>query len=78
MKAMDAGAVDLYRTIIAYSGAYSIDGNKVIYKIEYSWNQAWTGTNQQRFVEVKDNQLTIVNSPSHFVRSERFPCRLLG
>jgi hypothetical protein len=39
MKAMDAEAVDLYRTIIAYSGAYSIDGNKVIYKIEYSWNQ---------------------------------------
>jgi hypothetical protein len=62
-KATDAEAVDLYRTIIAYSGAYSIDGNKVTHKIEYSWNQAWTGTNQQSFVEVKDNQLTIKTPP---------------
>ena len=57
--ASDAEANDLYRTMIAYSGAYSIEGNKVRHKIEYSWNQAWTGTNQQRFVDVKDNQLTI-------------------
>jgi Lipocalin-like domain len=62
-KATDAEAVDLYRTIIAYSGAYSIDGNKVTHKIEYSWNQAWTGTSQQRFVDVKDNQLTIKTPP---------------
>jgi hypothetical protein len=62
-KATDAEALELYRTIIAYSGAYSIDGNKVTHKIEYSWNQAWTGTNQQRFVEVKDDQLTIKTPP---------------
>ena len=52
-KATDAEAVELYRTIIAYSGSYSIEGNKVTHKIEVSWNQAWTGTNQQRFVEVR-------------------------
>jgi len=62
-KTTDAEAVELYRTIIAYSGSYSIDGNKVTHKIEVSWNQAWTGTNQQRFVEVKDNQLTIKTPP---------------
>jgi hypothetical protein len=26
-------------------------------------NQAWTGTNQQRFVDVKDDQLTIKTPP---------------
>ena len=62
-KATDAEAVELYRTMIAYSGSYSIEGNKVTHKIEVSWNQAWTGTNQQRFVEVKDNQLTIKTPP---------------
>jgi|SRR6478672_4853952 hypothetical protein len=61
--ASDAEAVELYRTMIAYSGAYSVEGNKVTHKIEVSWNQAWTGTNQQRFVEVKDNQLTIKTPP---------------
>jgi hypothetical protein len=49
--------------MIAYSGAYSIEGNKVTHKIEVSWNQARTGTNQQRFVEVTDNQLTIKTPP---------------
>jgi hypothetical protein len=62
-KATDAEAVELYRTIIAYSGSYSIEGNKITHKIEVSWNQAWTGTNQQRFVEVSDNQLTIKTPP---------------
>ena len=62
-KATDADAVELYRTMIAYSGSYSIEGNKVTHKIEVSWNQAWTGTNQQRFVDVKDDQLTIKTPP---------------
>jgi len=58
-KATDAEGLELYQTMIAYSGAYSLDGNKVTHKIEVSWNQAWTGTNQQRFFEVKDDMLTI-------------------
>ena len=62
-KATDAEAADLYRTMIAYSGAYSIDGNKVTHKIEVSWNQVWSGTYQRRFVEAKDNQLTIKTPP---------------
>ena len=62
-KPSDTEAVDLYRTMIAYSGAYSIDGNKATHKVEVSWNQAWTRTNQQRFIEVKDDQLTIKTPP---------------
>ena len=62
-KASNAEAVELYRMMIAYSGAYTLEGNKVTHKIEISWNQAWTGTNQQRFVEVKDNQLIIKTPP---------------
>jgi hypothetical protein len=61
--ATDAEADELYRTMIAYSGAYSIEGNKVIHKIELSWNQTWTGTSQQRFVDVKDDQLVIKTPP---------------
>ena len=57
--ATDAEAAELYRTMVAYSGTYSIDGNKVTHKVEVSWNQAWNGTDQQRFIEVKDNRLTI-------------------
>jgi Lipocalin-like domain len=48
-KATEAEADELYRTLLAYSGAYSVESNKVTHKIEISWNQAWTGTNQERF-----------------------------
>jgi len=61
--ATDAEAADLYRTMVAYSGTYSIDGNKVIHKVEVSWNQAWNGTDQVRFIEIKDNHLTIKTAP---------------
>ena len=53
---------DLSRTTLrplGPSGTYSIDGKKVTHKVEVSWNQAWNGTDQQRLIEVKDNQLTI-------------------
>ena len=61
-KATDAEADELYRTLLAYSGAYSVESNKVTHKIEISWNQSWTGTNQlictnqERFIEVKDDR----------------------
>jgi len=35
-KPSDAEAVELYRTMIAYSGANSLEGNKVTHKIEVS------------------------------------------
>jgi Lipocalin-like domain len=49
--------------MLAYSGSYSLEGNKVTHEIEFSWNQAWTGTNQQRFVDVRENQLVIKTPP---------------
>ena len=58
-KATDAEAADLYRTMVAYAGTYSIDGDKLTNHIEVSWNQAWNGTSQVRFVEVKDDRLTV-------------------
>jgi hypothetical protein len=57
--ATDAEAADLYRTMVAYSGTYSIDGNELTHKVEVSWNEAWNGTDQHRFAEFKDNRLTI-------------------
>jgi hypothetical protein len=62
-KPTDGEANDLYRTMLAYSGSYIVEGNTVTHKIEISWNQAWTGTSQQRFIELKENQLTIKTPP---------------
>jgi hypothetical protein len=62
-NATDNEAAQLYRTMVAYAGAYSVEGKKVTHKIEVSWNQVWNGTDQQRFFEIRDNRLTIKTPP---------------
>ncbi len=62
-KPTDAEAVQLYRTMVAYTGTYSVDADKVTHTIEISWNQAWNGTRQTRFVEIKGDQLTLKSPP---------------
>jgi len=61
-KATEAEAAELYRTMVAYAGTYSVEGDKVAHKIDVSWNQAWNGTSQTRFIDVKDDRLTIKTS----------------
>ncbi|HET7889409.1 MAG TPA: lipocalin-like domain-containing protein [Bradyrhizobium sp.] len=58
-KATDAEATELYRTMVAYAGSYSVEGDKLTNKVEVAWNQAWNGTNQVRFFDLKDDRLTV-------------------
>jgi hypothetical protein len=62
-KPTEAEAAELYRTMVAYSGTYSVEGDRITHKIDVSWNQAWNGTSQSRFIEIRDNRLTIRTSP---------------
>lgn len=52
-------AKELYFSMIAYGGTYTVDGNEVVYDLDISWNQVWTGTKQLRYWEIKDGRLTI-------------------
>jgi hypothetical protein len=42
----DAERIALFKTMFAYAGTYKLEGDKLIFAIDVSWNQAWTGTNQ--------------------------------
>jgi hypothetical protein len=52
----------LFATLIAYSGTYVLEGDKVTHKIDVSWNQSWTGGDQIRFYKVEGNMLTITTA----------------
>jgi hypothetical protein len=54
-----AEAEALYRSMIAYAGTYKVEGNKVTYDLEATWNESWTGTKQVRFWEISGDRLTI-------------------
>jgi hypothetical protein len=62
-KATDAEASALYRTMVAYTGTYSVEADKVTHNIEIAWNQAWSGTKQQRSFELKGDALLIKTPP---------------
>ena len=51
------------RTMISYSGRYTIEGNKVTTKVEIAWNEAWVGGEQVRFVRFEGDKLYIESPP---------------
>ncbi len=55
----DEEARYLYHSMIAYAGTYRVSGNEVVYDLDISWNQLWTGTKQLRYWEIRDGRLVI-------------------
>lgn len=58
----DAAQATLFRSLIAYTGIYRIEGNKFITKVDSSWNEAWNGTDQERYFDLRADELDIVTA----------------
>jgi hypothetical protein len=54
----------LHQTMSAYAGTYTVQVDKVIHHVDISWNEAWTGTDQVRFLTLDGNILTIAAAPN--------------
>ena len=58
----DAERLELFNTMFAYSGTYKVEGNnKLVYSLDGSWNQLWTGRDVVRQAEIVGNKLTLVS-----------------
>ena len=55
----DEKLVALFRTAMAYTGRYRIEGDRVIIKVDSSWNEAWNGTEQERFYKLDGDTLDV-------------------
>lgn len=51
------------RSMIAYSGRYRVEDNKVITKVEVAWNEAWVGGEQVRFLRFEGDDILNIESP---------------
>jgi hypothetical protein len=60
----DEDRVNLHNSMIAYSGRYTIEGDKVVHHIDVSWNETLTGTDLVRFVKLEGDRLTIMTAPA--------------
>jgi Lipocalin-like domain len=54
-----AEAEALFRTLIAYTGTFLVDGDQVYFDLDVSWNESWTGTRQVRTFELAGDRLMI-------------------
>jgi hypothetical protein len=53
---------ELLRTMLSYTGPYKLSENKFITDVDISWNEAWSGTSQERFFEVRGDSLTVMTA----------------
>lgn len=53
----------LFRTMVAYAGTYSLEGRTVRHRLEASWNQVFTGGEQVRNIEVQGDVFTMSTNP---------------
>jgi hypothetical protein len=60
----DAERAELFRTLVAYAGTYTFDGEKVVHHIEVSANESWTGTDQVRHVKLDGSRLVLTTDPT--------------
>jgi hypothetical protein len=54
-------------SLVAYSGAYHLEGDKWIINVDIAWNEALVGTEQIRYYRIEDSQLYIRTSPRPMV-----------
>lgn len=53
-----------FRSAVAYSGRYRVDGNQFVTTVDIAWNEAWVGTDQLRLFTRKGDRLHIESPPT--------------
>jgi hypothetical protein len=48
---------DLFESMLAYAGTYTVEGDTVTHHIDVSWNETWTGTKQVRIARFEDDRV---------------------
>jgi len=57
--ANDAESAALLKTLLAYTGPFTIEGDKFTTKVDISWNELLTGQDQVRFFKLEGDKLTL-------------------
>jgi hypothetical protein len=50
--------------MIAYSGRYTVEGEKMVHHVDVSWVESTTGTDLVRFFKVEGDKLTLKTAPA--------------
>jgi hypothetical protein len=56
--------LELFDSMLAYAGTYTLHGDHVVHHVDASWNQALTGTDLIRFYKLHGSMLEIWGAPA--------------
>ena len=64
-RAPTATADDLFDSMMAYSGLYRLQGNRLITTVDSAWHPAWVGTEQARSIKHDGDTLSLMSPDFH-------------
>jgi hypothetical protein len=53
----------LHRSLIAFAGSYTVEADRLVFHVEMSWNELWTGHEQVRVFALDGERLTLRTEP---------------
>ena len=76
-KVTNEERLELFKTMIAYGGTFSVAGNVVTHQVDISWNGNWTGTSQIRNFKLDGRKLYISTNPQPGITDGRLVIGIL-
>ena len=63
---IDEDRAAAFRSMLAYSGKYRTEGNRIIINVDIAWDESWNGTEQVRYYRIQGDQLHIEAAPQPY------------
>jgi len=55
-----------FRSMLAYSGKYRTEANKIIIRVDIAWDESWNGTEQVRSFRIEGGRLHVEAAPQAY------------
>ena len=62
-REVGAAGGDLFKSMISYTGRWSVDGDRFVTRVDGAWDPSWIGTEQVRFLTVRGDEMSIRSAP---------------
>ena len=63
LAASNADMAALFKSMVAYTGRWSIDGERFVTKVDGAWDRSWVGTDQVRYLSFDGQTMSIRTAP---------------